>query len=552
MDSAHEQFFSSSERGSSSEDTEVPGDEVLAPRDSSLPPSAKYNMRIVDRITTPPRTFLDDEGGTPVDESLTGSLMEKRRQGVYFHRPPIWMLGPTGGDGAAPSYESDVNLYFPAEDSALATACSKQCSEVFSEEPSNSKLSTTRSSNLPASALDANSVPAFDYPAQSATEIVVKEPSEPRIIMGFTDESNISLEKFALLPLTTLEQRTAMSFDKGSHPQAKLDPIRRYSPPMEQAELPRDNEQLAGKRYLESCRDIRASGPGNGFAIRSGSRVICICDTLLDDDEKEKDDYSHLQFGDVYLVLRLYLDLWASCIKLDTATPVYPTAPINHLMSPVYSTTTWPTSNEAIKFLPLCSVTIEANFSKYIRHHPIHGDGLVAVSNPATGQLVIPPKRRESLEAAADVLNNAGGVLIPLEYYSLTTYPTMDEDADYIAVNSKENEEPVGHVRECKPLHYGPGFPSTLPVQSRMRRLRNKLTGKQINSDNNEQPLGRRRSVLLASLSSRPDRSKKEDESIIQLKPEAEAAMQGSPATAHRSGSRRFRKPWAVHSSSMF
>ncbi|KAK2745882.1 hypothetical protein FQN57_003495 [Myotisia sp. PD_48] len=56
-----------------------------------------------------PKTFLDEEGGTPVSASLNNSIAQRRRHGEYFHRPPIWNIYRIGKNE---SLGSDTDLEF--------------------------------------------------------------------------------------------------------------------------------------------------------------------------------------------------------------------------------------------------------------------------------------------------------------------------------------------------------------------------------------------------------------------------------------------------------
>lgn len=68
---------------------------------------------------TPPRTFLDVEGGTPVSASLDESISRRRRHAEYFHRPPVWNVIPlrnSDSDHDSDSLYSDSDVYIELSD----------------------------------------------------------------------------------------------------------------------------------------------------------------------------------------------------------------------------------------------------------------------------------------------------------------------------------------------------------------------------------------------------------------------------------------------------
>ncbi|EAS30036.3 uncharacterized protein CIMG_08782 [Coccidioides immitis RS] len=506
MDLATQSAYSTSESESSCQDRGVTDHERARNHvsDDSRPSCAP---RVAGPVTPPARTFLESEGSTPVSDSLAQSLLENRRRGIYFHRPPVLMLGGTGGDGAGLSRSDDIGLRYPSGDGVVGrTDLEEGLAEPSNELPDSPRLALP---NFPADTISpmavseqqgvsavATNSPETSIGVSLASHVAIHQNSvhgSSTDSINLPNSDQIQPEKMSGQPRkrntgnSSPLARHRQAVDSGSGngglcPQcmhnlaASRDPPQETVPPVVQEELLWDTERLVGMRYLESYRDIRASpGSRNGFAIRSGCRVICIGDTVPCKDDESREDSFKIAFGDVYLVLRLYPDLWASCIRIDTSTPVYPFTPRSGF-KPRYATTTWPTSTNAIKFLPLCCVTIEANFSKYIRCHPMYGNGSQAITNPSTGQVVIPPKRKESLAAGNDVLHRNGGILIPLDYYSQLNYPIMSRDAPYRVADPREKGDPVGHVCESMPVYYEPNLPNAFPVKiSKMQWLRKKF-----------------------------------------------------------------------------
>ncbi|KAL1871792.1 hypothetical protein Plec18167_006942 [Paecilomyces lecythidis] len=109
---------------------------------------------------------------------------------------------------------------------------------------------------------------------------------------------------------------------------------------------------------LRSYRDIRL-GPDESWVIREGSLVICLDHKYTDDSNfqaRRPDQFEFVQ-GDMYVVCRIYGDLWALCAKVTLNSPV-------ELSGKIRNT---PKSFQSLGFLPLCAVTLAANFSSFMR-----------------------------------------------------------------------------------------------------------------------------------------------------------------------------------------
>ncbi|PGH14724.1 hypothetical protein AJ79_02890 [Helicocarpus griseus UAMH5409] len=211
-------------------------------------------------------------------------------------------------------------------------------------------------------------------------------------------------------------------------------------------------QQSTDHRLLACYRDIRVVmnahtgypiGPNRhfGYAIETGSRVVCVCDTVI---EETYDDVFPMRLGDAYIVLKMYGDLWTSCLKLtlpNQTWAAYPRAKPNLLKDK--NVFVRPESN--IRFLPLCALTLDANFGDYLARHPraTGGYGLL----PATGQKVVPPKRTFSSPE-----NHAGfSVRVPKEVLRQAKYPNMPQDQHAIALPPDKDDLSFGHVPENTP-----------------------------------------------------------------------------------------------------
>jgi hypothetical protein len=152
-----------------------------------------------------------------------------------------------------------------------------------------------------------------------------------------------------------------------------------------------------GCTRLKQYRDVRLA-LGETWAIQEGSLVICLQSgyTDLERDPIPKDEFE-LVYGDVYVVCRLYADMWALCTRLSLDSPV--------MASSIHKETgIVVTGFENIKFLPLCAVTLAANFSVFERrcasYRNIYPNSGIS---PSGGFRVTPPERSHSLAASKEI-----------------------------------------------------------------------------------------------------------------------------------------------------
>ncbi|KAK2766702.1 hypothetical protein FQN54_006015 [Arachnomyces sp. PD_36] len=162
------------------------------------------------------------------------------------------------------------------------------------------------------------------------------------------------------------------------------------------------------ENILESYKDIRVEGSldGGTYGIKSGSRVICVNDTMI---SSYADDQYRLNLGDAFIVLQMYGDLWASCLKLSLNNPV---RFVPREASRGMDDYARPRLPEQIKFLPLCSVTLAENFGKYMKRRLTEGPNSLFPHLPCNGQQVIAPERNQS-RRAVKIANEGGSILVP-------------------------------------------------------------------------------------------------------------------------------------------
>lgn len=182
-------------------------------------------------------------------------------------------------------------------------------------------------------------------------------------------------------------------------------------------------------------------GPDEGWVIREGSLVICL-------DPKYTGDYNfqdrphqfELVHGDVYVVCRMYGDLWALCAKVTLDSPV-------ELSGKIRNT---PKGFQSLGFLPLCAVTLAANFSSFMRRcaeydksslggpqtpgNSAEDDNKSSRGGPQTpgnGLAVTPPYRTHSIPASRDIFGryHPEQLELPGVVFELCGGCSVDEDA---------------------------------------------------------------------------------------------------------------------------
>lgn len=419
---------------------------------------------VANPATPPGRTLLDSEGVTPVSNSLADSVARKRRPGEHHYRPPVWGGENPIGDDAGSSSESDAlspSTTMPATFSAGVLLNTLTFMTPVTDNASTQNL--VPPSTIPARQIGGSLTGTNDRQTSERGE------ERPTFVSTSTQTRQIG-------PLNQQGHQDATPNVHGGNgeEESNVQPQQDDSP-VEPIEPPWNSDPWNKRRYLELCRDIRAfpSQPGCGFGIQEGSRVICVGDTVLNNEDVTHGDTFDLVPGQLFLVLRMYSDLWASCIKIDLDNPVLPTSPKRGHW-PRSAKTTWPVSYDKIKFLPLCSVTLDANYGPYVsRYKKITG-----TQGPASGRLVKAPRRKESL--AISEASTKGGVLVPIEYFSQLQYSTMEADEHYRAVELKKvlMGDTVGPSLDPRPGWYREGLSGFRPIVSGLKDLKIKIFSK--------------------------------------------------------------------------
>lgn len=126
--------------------------------------------------------------------------------------------------------------------------------------------------------------------------------------------------------------------------------------------------------------------------------------------------------GDLYVVCRLYADLWALCIKMsfDTQTENEGEQSLN--------------SCTVVGFIPLCAVTLAVNYSSFLRRCA-KDESPRYTSN---GLPTVPPTRSQSLNAGKQLFQGSGlGVDVPETIYAACrTLSVEGINADFVPLDS--------------------------------------------------------------------------------------------------------------------
>lgn len=160
--------------------------------------------------------------------------------------------------------------------------------------------------------------------------------------------------------------------------------------------------KATGCTRLELRKDVRLD-VNETWAIKEGSLVIAIQENYTHLPSKKEDDEFGPKFGEVFVVCRMYPDMWALCARLSFHSPVITDGTGAVIRG-------W----ENIRFLPLCAVTLAANFENFegrrARAHttnpqkPFSGGGL----------LLEPPRRSHSVKASKEIFNCEQGIRLRL------------------------------------------------------------------------------------------------------------------------------------------
>ncbi|KAJ6106911.1 hypothetical protein N7512_010428 [Penicillium capsulatum] len=144
-------------------------------------------------------------------------------------------------------------------------------------------------------------------------------------------------------------------------------------------------------RYFRDARCI----PRTPWAFKEGSLVIGIDPSYVEWSPHQpvsSTDTHELKPGKMYVICRMYTDMWALCIEVSLDFP----PPLD----------SWPPLGVNVGFLPLCAVTLPVNYASFLqRCEGQRNFSETPPSCPSHGQCLNVPLRSTSLGASSDILN---------------------------------------------------------------------------------------------------------------------------------------------------
>lgn len=332
------------------------------------------------------------------DGSLRGELLnldpedsvaKKRRHAVYVPRPPVWYPRPALREGRFPVFGDEE---VPGPFSEIDINGNMDLDSFGSHQVSLSSCSSARDT--------------------------------PDIASGQIPEAQANFEKDLLRDVAAaVTDAQAAQLGLSAH-SVQCSPCSSASS-SERSVLPEPYRQAkAGLcTRLQFYRDIRL-GVGEQWAIQEGSLVMCIDATFTryhPERQSLRDEFD-LVSGDLFVVCRLYADLWALCIRMSFDTQEEDEE--EHTLKECIT----------VGFIPLCAVTLAVNYSSFLRRcatdkSPKYtGNGLPAV----------PPSRSHSLNAGKQLFEGCGlDVDVPEAIHTACrTLSVEGIDADFVPLDS--------------------------------------------------------------------------------------------------------------------
>lgn len=152
---------------------------------------------------------------------------------------------------------------------------------------------------------------------------------------------------------------------------------------------------------LERRKDVRLN-VNQAWAIQEGSLVIAIPEYYTHTHTESRKDEIPPIFGEVFVVLRMYADMWALCGRLSFHSPITTDETGAVIRG-------W----DNIGFLPLCAVTLAANFASFEQRR---GNALKDgnQSFAGGGLQLSPPERSHSAEAGKEIFGGQQGITLRL------------------------------------------------------------------------------------------------------------------------------------------
>ncbi|PLN82998.1 hypothetical protein BDW42DRAFT_165577 [Aspergillus taichungensis] len=378
--------------------------------------------------STGPTVFTDDFSDDTESDYIQDSLSKRRRHGVYFHRPPVWWTASPSGT-VSPAFDDGI------EDPRLhgvytSTSLNRDGAfDIFEEPRSFSPQSWEQ--HLP-----------WNLAAASANALARSRS------LSWESDQDIPLLK-GWRPYGTRDRHPPVSehLRMGTSDRALYRTWSCRDPP--RSILRQTAPKLCTR--LRSYKDVRLE-LGERWAIQEGSLVMCLDPsyTLLDRRETLADEF-HMTAGDIYVVCRLYADLWALCAKVCLNLPEK------------CATEGMGRNTTSLGFLPLCAVTLAANFSGFARRcYRLYSDDPSQPVHPGNGLPVMPPPRSHSINASKQIFQSTKpGVSLPNMSLGSLSNPFLEADMEFVPLDST-----LEHV-----------MARFTEKGERLRRLKNRMSG---------------------------------------------------------------------------
>lgn len=386
-----------------------------------------------DQPTQPRSSANDFSDESDSDGSiLHDSIAQRRRRAIYFQRPPVWYpRSCTHADSSTTSRSSGIQCSRPQNDPSSSHRQEPWFTSATGDVVLDLLLLRRRLQDLE---------PGND-PGPYLLSVGTGMPSD--MSLDSTDagtdsttvenQNEISLVSidflFFMTCLTQQAKDTDVQSSRGTDEQEELaftdaqEELREDGSHTQSSEQPYSQSEAKLCTRLRLYRDIRL-GRSEHWAIQEGSIVIGIDPSYT----QRQGGIQHFdefipENGDVYVVCRIYADLWALCLRVS--------------IQPMAS------SAMNLAFLPLCAVTLAANFSAFLNRCNEYPNLPDECLYPGNGQPVVPPPRSHSFLASTHVLHRERCFiqLPPMAYQAYNNFSFLENPGvEFVPLDSTLEE----------------------------------------------------------------------------------------------------------------
>ncbi|KAE8349519.1 hypothetical protein BDV28DRAFT_163542 [Aspergillus coremiiformis] len=359
-------------------------------------------------------------------ECLQDSVTQKRRHGVYVHRPPVWVSGSSRTESQSTAFADCTMRHGPGEECSCDGESLREMLDALYKERGSSPWPIDHDQRLFCRMTAATVDTLADIDAS------VSDSADVPLLVDWEDDKQ--------------KRCNSSSINAYSRPDISASSDRPL-PNLLPSERSRSYRQVKPGlcTRLKFQKDIRLEVEAR-WAIQEGSLVICIDPSYTFLDHERQSDEFEIVSGDVYVVCQIYADLWALCAKASFI-------PETELASCEAKTG----DLMRLGFLPLCAVTLAANYSAFSRRCARHAG---CKRYPGNGLPVMPPPRSHSLTASKQTFKgNRNHLELPGIVYDGFHNTSLSSDSDYIPLDSTL-EHVLARVgsRRRRPTHFGGRF----------------------------------------------------------------------------------------------